>query len=369
MQTPSPAWVRALRPYAPGKPVAELERELGIEGAIKLASNENPLGPSPAAMEAMRRAIGDVHIYPDAATWTLREALSGHVGTSADEIIVGNGSNELITLLVRAFATPDTNAVIGEYAFIAYRVVLGAAGVETRIVPMPELTHDLGAMASQCDDDTRIVFVANPNNPTGTYNTEKDLRAFLRAVPEHVLVVLDEAYVEYCDAGDTIDGLKLRDERENLVLLRTFSKAYGMAGARVGYGVAPRYVVDLVNRIREPFNVNTLAQVGATDALGDAAFISKSVYMNRLVKRDLCDALDSLGIGYVPSQGNFILIDAPHGGIRTYDALLHRGVIVRPLAPYGLNKHLRVSLGTVDENKRLIEALEYVYDAFKTDAP
>ncbi len=358
--TPSPEWVLTLRPYQPGKPVEELERELGITGSIKLASNENPLGPSPKAMEAIREASSSLHLYPDAASYALRERLAEHLGAPMERIVLGNGSNEIITLLARAFVTPGDAGVIGEYGFIAYRLVLTGAGAEVRRVAMPNLTHDVDAMAAACDERTRLLFLANPNNPTGTWNDAEQVRRLLRSVPGHVIVVLDEAYAEYVDDPRCPDGMTLLGERENLVVMRTFSKAYGLAGSRVGYAVVPEYVADRIHRVREPFNINALAQAGARAALDDTDFLVRTVTTNERVKAVLEAGLDELGIEHVKGQGNFVLMRAPGGGAAMYDALLRRGVIVRPLAPYGLDDYVRVSVGTDDENARLLEALAVV---------
>jgi len=361
MKVAHPRWVAELKPYEPGKPVEELEREMGIVGAVKLASNENPRGPSPRAVEAMKKVVGDSHVYPDAGTHYLRQRLATHLGVDMNEILVGNGSNELLTLLVRAFATSNDHAVVSEASFIAYRVVLGAAGVPVTYVPVKEnFEQDLRAMALACTESTRIVFLANPNNPTGTYCRKEDVETFLKEVPPHVLVVMDEAYREYVQASDCPDALSMRHVRENLVITRTFSKAYGLAGMRVGYAVAPSYVVELVNRIREPFNVSQLGQVAAMAALDDQDFVRQSVELNNQEKAVLESSLDELGLSWTPSEGNFLLVESPIGGKALYDKLLVQGVIVRPLLPYGLNNHVRITVGLPEENQRLITALSAV---------
>ena len=357
--TPHPDWVRDLKPYVPGKPVEELEREMGIQGAIKLASNENPMGPSPKAVEAIRSLAGQTHLYPDAGNYYLKEKLADRLGVRPSQLMVGNGSNELLTLVVRSFATPDSHVVISEGAFIAYTIVLNAAGVPTTHVPMsPQWTHDLEAMTAACTDKTRLLFVANPNNPTGTYNDRDAILKLLKEVPEHVLVVLDEAYFEYVWADDYPDGISLLGERENMVVLRTFSKSYGLAGARVGYGIGPEYVADLVQRVREPFSVNLLAQTAAMAALDDTQFIHDSVKMNREQMIQLVPKLNELGFTTFETQGNFLLVHAPMGGIQLYEGLLRQGVIVRPLIPYRLPDYVRISIGLPDENRRLVVALE-----------
>ncbi len=360
-QTPHPNWVRDLKPYVPDKPIEELERELGISGAVKLASNENPLGPSPLAVEAMAKALSQGHLYPDANSFYLKAKLAKHLDVPAEELVVGNGSNELLTLLVRCFTTPEDHAVISEGSFIAYTVVLNAAGVPTTRVPMRNgFGHDLEAMAAACTDKTRLLFVANPNNPTGTYNSRDEIAALLKAVPPHVLVVLDEAYFEYAWAEDYPDGMGFRHLRENLVVLRTFSKCYGLAGARVGYGVAPPYVADLIQRVREPFSLNILGQVGALAALDDQDFVKKTVELNRLEMKRLVPELNNLGLETFETQCNFLFVHSPLGGPELYDRLLRRGIIVRPLIPYRLADHVRISIGLPAENDRALEALRAV---------
>lgn len=360
VQTPSPDWVLRLKPYVPGKPASELQRELGVDRVIKLASNENPNGPSPLAVEAMRAAASDVHIYPDPSTFALRAALADRYDVPADRLLVGNGSNELITLLTRAFCTPFHNVVFSQYAFIAYKVVSGAAGVGQREVPARGLAPDVDAMIAACDADTRLLFLANPNNPTGTWCTQAEVERVLAEVPPHVLVVLDEAYTEYVDAPDCPNGLALVGQRENMAILRTFSKAFGLAGMRVGWSFAPEYVVDRVNRIREPFNVGHVAQAGAAASLRDDAFLTTTVEMNRDERARVAAALLERGIEPVPSQTNFLLFPAPLSGAELNQALLRRGVIVRPMVPYGLPDHIRVSIGTPDENDGFLAALDAV---------
>jgi len=356
-QTPSPPWVLSLKPYVPGKPAGELQRDLGISDVLKLASNENALGPSPLAVAAMVRATADAHIYSDPATHALRERLSRHLGVSMARIIVGNGSNECITHLVRCFATPDDNVVVSQYGFVAYRVVAGAAGVDVREVPVRAGRSDLDAMAAACDAQTRLLFVANPNNPTGTYNARAELERLLDRVPSHVMVVLDEAYFEYADAADYPDGMAYLARRENLAVLRTFSKAYGLAGCRIGYGVVPEYAAGRTNRVREPFNVNHLAQVAALAALDDTAHLDLVTETNRCVRAELYQGLESMGIEFEKTQTNFVLFRSPIGGAALNEELLRRGIIVRPMTAYGLPDHIRVTVGTAAQNQRFLDAL------------
>jgi histidinol-phosphate aminotransferase len=360
MQTPSPEWVRSLRPYVPGKPVEEVERELGITGSIKLASNENPLGASPRAIAAAAAALQATHIYPDASAFRLRGALADRAGVHADRVVVGNGSDQIVNFLVRAFTTPADNVVFGEVAFVAYRIAAQAHGAQVRATAMPQLRHDVGAMVAACDAHTRLLFVANPNNPTGTSLSRDELLRLLRDTPPHVMVVLDEAYTEYADEGEHVDGLELLGERANLVVMRTFSKAYGLAALRVGWAVMPAYAADLCNRIREPFHVNSIAQAAALAALEDASHVARTVEVNAAVRESLCAQLDTLGLDYVRGQTNFVLVRSPIGGAALTDGLLRRGVIIRPLANYGLHEHVRISLGTPEENERLVAALREV---------
>ena len=360
-QTASPPWIYRLDPYVPGKPPEEVERELGITGVIKLASNENPFGPSPAAIAAMESAARRVHLYPDAAGYSLRQAISRAFGVPADEVVIGNGSAEIIKQLVVAFCSADDHAVISEFAFIAYKVALDTFGVPTTVVPSRDFGHDLPAMAAACTDKTRLLFVANPNNPTGTSCSQEELIAFLRAVPEQVLVVLDEAYVEYRSDTTAPTGLDLRGVRSNLVITRTFSKAYALAGLRIGFAFAPPYVADRFNRSRDAFNTNLVAQEAAIASLSDDGHLLTSTAETRRVLALFCERLSGLGIGFVPSHGNFVLIEAPQGGKALFDALLREGVITRPLAPYNMPRHLRISIGTAAEMERCAVALARVW--------
>ncbi len=356
--------IKELKPYVPGKPIEELERELGITGSIKLASNENPLGPSPLAVEVVREAAGGLHIYPDGAIHNLRARIADFMGVSMDEVIIGNGSNEVLTMLVRAFVQPGETAVVSDYSFVAYRVILKGADVPTTVVPMADgYVHDLEAMAAEITDSTKIVFIANPNNPTGTHVGRAALEKFLREVPEHVIVVVDEAYVEYAMADDYASVMELRDLRERLVVTRTFSKCYGLAGLRCGYGIAPAEMVGYMNRIREPFNANLLAQVGAARALDDVEFVERSVSANEAGRKILEAGLAELassGVSWIPSQTNFLLVKMPVEGVEVYEAMLREGVIIRPMAGYGLHEYVRISIGTPAETERCVSALHRV---------
>ena len=350
--------IERLTPYQPGKPIEELERELGIVGSIKLASNENPLGPGPRAVEAIRAAALSAHIYPDGGAFRLRTALAEKHGVDRDEVVMGNGSNEVLTLLARTFG-PGGNAVISDYAFIAYRLVLQSANVPTTIVPTGAgFAQDLDAMVAACGDETKLVFLANPTNPTGVYATATELRDFLAAVPEHVIVVVDEAYVEYAVAHDYASALEMRGVREQLVVCRTFSKCFGLAGLRVGYGVTTTQLVNYLNRVREPFNTGAVSQAAACAALEDVDHLRRSVAVNEASRELLQRGLEQLDLTYIPSQTNFLLVQTPRPGLEIYDAMLRDGVIIRPLAPYRLTDWIRISLGTVEQMERCVAALE-----------
>lgn len=359
--------IETLKPYVPGKPIEELERELGIEGSIKLASNENPLGPSPKATEAARALLSKGHIYPDGAAHRLRAAVAEFHGVDADEVITGNGSNEVLTIAVRTFCTSDDEAVVSEYSFAAYPIICQAQGLTIRRAPMKEpLTFDLEAMAAAITPKTKIVFVANPNNPTGTYVPADELRTFLKVVPEDVIVVVDEAYHEYVQADDYASAETMRDLRERLIICRTFSKCYGLAGIRAGYGIAPANLIDRMNRVREPFNVNILAQDAAAAALKDVEFVERSVRINeegRAILEEGLATMSELGVSWIPSQTNFLLVKTPVEGVKVYDALLRKGVIVRPMAGYGLGDYVRISIGTPDEVRRCLSSLGEVLPA------
>jgi histidinol-phosphate aminotransferase len=359
-----PPWIRELTPYPPGKPIDELEREYGITGSIKLASNENPLGPSPRAIEALRGAIADVHRYPDGGTFHLRRRLAEKFGMRPEQFIVGNGSNEIIELIVRAFVRPGDEVIMADQAFLIYRMVVQAAAATPRVVPLKNYTHDLEAIAAAVNQRTRVVFLANPNNPTGTIYTRDDWEEFLTALPQRVLIVADDAYAEYVDDPLYPDSLAYHREGRLLVTLRTFSKIYGLAGLRVGYGVTRSDIVDALHRIRQPFNVNALAQVAARAALDDDDHVDRTRATNREGMAFLRAACERLGLPVVPSRANFLLVDVDQGA-EVYGGLLRQGVIVRPMVAYRFPRHIRVSVGTMEENRRFVTALERVLSGTK----
>ncbi len=352
-----------LAPYQPGKPVDELEREYGISNALKLASNENPMGPSPAVMQAMQTALAGCNRYPDGAGFNLRAALAAHLEVSPTQITLGNGSNDILVLLAETFLTPAHSAIYDQYSFVVYRTAVQATGAEARVAQSQDrqasqpLGHDLNAMLSLIDQSTRLIFIANPNNPTGTWLNSKALRSLLSQVPEHVLVVLDEAYHEYALGTDYEDSIPWLTEFPNLVIVRTFSKAYGLAGLRVGYCVSAAGIAELLNRVRQPFNVNHIAQAAAIAALEDTEWLDKAREQNDRGLKLLADGLSELSIPFLPSKANFILAEVGESAAECYEFLLQHGVIVRPVANYGLDHFLRISVGTAAEMVVLLTQL------------
>lgn len=353
-------YLQGLAPYIPGKPIGEVERELGITGAIKLASNENPLGPSPLALRALRDALSESHRYPDGGGYYLKQALAKRLGLAPDHLVLGNGCNELLELTARCFLLPGDEVVIADPAFVIYGMLAHLHGCTTVRVPLKAWTHDLEAMAKAVTARTKMVFVGNPNNPTGTAVQPAELTAFMDAIPEDVIVVVDEAYIEYVPLQMIPDSLRHVRQGRSVIVLRTFSKIYGLAGLRVGYGMAPPSMVELLERIRAPFNVNALAQRAALAALDDEAHLSSSRTMNESGKAYLSGELRRLGLECPPSVANFLLVDLKQDGRATADALLRMGVIVRPLGGAQLKTHIRVTIGTPPENERLVEALKTV---------
>jgi histidinol-phosphate aminotransferase len=356
--------VRSLSPYVPGKPIEELQRELGLDDIIKLASNENPFGPSPRALEAMRQALQDTWLYPDGSGHVLRQKLAASLGVSPTQITLGNGSNDVLVLIAEAFLAPGLEAIYSQYAFAVYPIAVQATGATAVVTPanppgsaMP-LGHDLGAMARAITPRTRVVFIANPNNPTGTWVPAAQVHAFLERVPREVLVVLDEAYFEYTGGLDLQDGIPWLREFPNLVVTRTFSKAYGLAGVRVGYAVSHASVADMLNRVRQAFNVSVLGLAGATAALDDREHLARAVGVAVAERTRVADRLAALGTQVLPSAGNFLLLHAGANARERFDKLLHAGIIVRPVGNYGLPEHLRVTLGTVEQNDRFLRAWE-----------
>lgn len=352
-----PAYIRSIAPYQPGKPISELERELGITDIIKLASNENPLGPSPKAVGAAHAAVGDAARYPDGNGFALKAALSAYIGIASEAIVLGNGSNDVIELVARAFLSSGTSAVFSQHAFAVYPLVSLAQGASLIEVPAQEYGHDLAAMRAAVRADTRVIFVANPNNPTGTLIAPDELHVFIKSIDPNVIIVLDEAYREYLPEELKSDSVGWLAQHKNLVITRTFSKAYGLAGLRVGYALAAAEVADVMNRIRQPFNVNAIAQAAATAALADEDFLLQSVMVNVMGMKQLGEGLRARGIDFIPSYGNFVAF-AVDNAQTVFEALLREGVIVRPIANYGMPEFLRVSIGLERENMRFLSALD-----------
>ena len=358
--------VQNLVPYKPGKPIPELQRELGISDITKLASNENPLGPGARARAAIRANLDELGFYPDGGAYELTQALAQKHGVDANWITCGNGSNDVLVMLAEAFLTANDAAVMSQYSFAVYYLATQAVGAKSIVVPanatdheMP-YGHDLDAMAAAVDDNTKIVFIANPNNPTGTWLSQTSLRQFLSSVPNDVLVVIDQAYVEYASAseyGDVGDWVK---EFPNLLVTYTFSKIHGLAALRCGYSVSRPEVADYLNRVRQPFNVNTIAQAASVAALEDDAHINESRELNAAGLASLRNTCDELGLKYAPSLCNFLLVDFGRPALAIYEALLKQGVIVRPVDNYGLPNHLRISTGTEPQNRALLAALHHV---------
>lgn len=351
-----PENVSRLVPYSPGKPVEELERELGITGAVKLASNENPVGPSPLAIEAMREHAAGVHRYPDAATYELRKDIAAHHGIEMDELVCGNGSNELIDLICRTYAGPSDHAVIGAPSFVCYHLGLTAANVPFDRVPHRDTVFwDIDGVLAAVNEKTKLVFIDNPCNPTGTHVGRSELERLLKELPPKVVAVLDEAYVHFADAADYTSALELRDLRERLLVLRTFSKAYGLAANRVGYAIGRPDVVGHLNRVRAPFNVGSLGQVAARAALKDPAHVEEYVAMNARQRTRVASELEGMGFRVAPSQTNFLFVEFDRPRAEVYDRLLRMGVIVRPM-PVGEN-WVRITIGLPEENDRLLGAV------------
>ena len=352
--------ILGIAPYEPGKPIEELEREAGIHDGIKLASNENPLPPSDRVREAITNALVHLNRYPDGSGFYLRQAIAKKHGVSQDQIVLGNGSNELIELLVRTFLRPGDEAVVPHPSFVVYPMIVQAAGGIRVMVMLKDYRLDLEAMARAVTPQTKLVFIANPNNPTATIVTADEVETFLGRIPERTIVVFDEAYIEFALGPDFPDTIGHMKQGRRVVVLRTFSKASSLAGLRIGYGVADADAVALMNRIRQPFNVNSLGQVAALAAMEDEPHILECVRMIEAGRHFLYDEFKTLGIRYVPSRANFILVDVGRSAADIYQKLLQQGVIVRPMTPFGMETALRITVGTPEENRKLVKALKTV---------
>ena len=357
----SPEYIHSIAPYLPGKPISELAREIGLDESsiIKLASNENPLGTSPLALEAMEKALNEVMRYPDGNGFELKKALSKKYVVNSDQIILGNGSNDVLELAARVFLKPGTSAVFSQHAFAVYPLVTQATGATGIVVPAKNYGHDIDAMLEAITPDTRIVFIANPNNPTGTFLPAPDVLRFLEHIPRDVLVILDEAYNEYLPDTSRVDTIKWLDIFPNLLITRTFSKIYGMAGIRIGFGLAHAQLSGLMNRIRQPFNVNSIGLAGALAAINDTEFVKRSYALNQAGMLQITTGLRQLGLTYIPSYGNFLSFKVENGKTAAvYQYLLQRGIIVRPIGIYEMPEFLRVTVGLASENNKFLQLLE-----------
>jgi len=349
--------VRSLQPYQPGKPVEELERELGIEGIVKLASNENPRSPAATVQRAMAAVASEISRYPDGSGFQLKQRLSDMLKVTPSNLTLGNGSNDVLELIVRAFVQPGEGVVVSAHAFAVYVLSASAAGAKLQETPARNWGHDLDAMFDMIDGETRAVFIANPNNPTGTWVTSTKLRQFLDALPSHVIAVVDEAYFEYVEEAEYPDCIEMLPIYPNLIVTRTFSKIYGLAGLRVGYAIASELITEVLNRIRHPFNVNSIALAAAAGALDDREFVESSRTLNREQMAVLCEGFTGLGLDWIPSVGNFVTVDVGQPAIDVFNKMLLQGVIVRPVANYGLPNHLRFTVGLALENEKALRAL------------
>lgn len=357
----SNAQISSLQPYQTGKPIEELQRELGLERIIKLASNENPCGISQKVQQALKDNLHDLARYPDGAAFELKQLLAKKLSISADQITLGNGSNEVLNLIGLCFLNPETEVIFSQHSFIVYPLMAKFLGAKAVEVPAKNWGYDVNAILAAITDKTRVIFIANPNNPTGTWLGQQAMETFLQQVPEHILVVIDEAYTEYIPADvDYADGLVLQKQFANVIITRSLSKVYALAGLRVGYAISSAQVANILNRVREPFNVSSLAQIAAIAALQDEEYLQKTIAVNAKGRAQLEAGLKELGFEFIPSQGNFVTFDTRQNAAEVYQKLLEKGVIVRPIAPYGMPQHLRVSIGLEEENAAFLLALKEV---------
>ncbi len=352
------AHISNLTPYQPGKPIEEVERELGITSAIKLASNENPLGASVFALAAAQKALGKAHIYPDGGCFTLKNSLAKFLHVNTDQLTMGNGSENVLELIIKAYLTHTSSAVISQYAFLTIPLLIKSYGAELIVTPAKEFRHDTAGMLQSIKSTTKIIFVVNPNNPTGTYTTSAELLHLLDNVPRNILVVLDEAYNEYISRDDYPDSLALLKKYPNLIITRTFSKAYGLAALRLGFAISSPEIADILNRARLPFNVNSIVAAAAQAALEDQDHITNSILLNNVGMEQVELGLKSLHIDYIPSLGNFIALNTKQNASDVYQRLLLKGVIVRPLGAYDMPFYIRVTIGTTEQNERFLAALK-----------
>ncbi len=353
-----PENIKTLVPYPPGKPLEELEREYGVTGSIKMASNENSLGPSPKAMAAISKALTNLHRYPDGSCYYLANRLAEELNISTEQIVFGNGSDEIIALLGAAFLQPGDEVITSYPSFLVYPKVVQALNGINRVVPLKDMHHDLDTIAATICARTRLIFLDNPNNPTGSIFSKSTFASFLAKVPDHVVVVLDEAYVDFVDPKKRLDAREYLSSNTPVVALRTFSKAYGIAGLRVGYGIMPAEIADYIHRVRAPFNVNQLAQVGAIAALDDTEHYNKTLEMTTKGITWITEQLTKLGLRCYPTQTNFFLVDLQKECKPFYEKMLRKGVIIRPMSSYGYPNFIRITVGLPEENKRLVQAVK-----------
>jgi len=354
--------VQQLVPYKPGKPIEELQRELGLSKIVKLASNENPLGPGKKALAAIQSVLSELALYPDGSGFDLKQALAKKYSLDAGQITLGNGSNEILELVARAFLRPGLDVIFSQHAFAVYPLVTQAVGASAVVVPAVNYGHDLAGMLASVTKNTRVIFIANPNNPTGTLLSQADVEAFIAALPDTVVCVLDEAYFEFVSRTEPVDSISWLIKYPNLIITRTFSKAYGLAGLRAGYSLSSPEIADILNRVRQPFNNNTLALVAAEAALGDEEHLNQTISVNAQGMQQLTAGFKTLGLEWIPSAGNFVSVDLRQPGQPIYEALLRKGVIVRPVGNYELPNHLRISIGTQAENEFFLQALADVLE-------
>ena len=355
-----PDYILSIKPYVPGKPIEALEREYGIKKSIKLASNENPLGPSPMAVKAIQDAIGKLNRYPDGGGYDLIQNISEKLSVVPENIVLGNGSDEIIGMLARAFLQPGDEAILPKPSFLMYDIMVRTAGATSVYVPLKSLSIDLDGIKDKITPRTRMIFINNPNNPTGTIVSKKDFESFLKNIPPEIVVVVDEAYIEFVRNEKCLNSIDFINSGRALVTLRTFSKTYGLAGLRIGYGIMPTEISDLLNRVRQPFNANSLAQIGAVAALKDDAFLRKTINLIHEELDFLYDSLERLEIKYFPTHANFFLIDVKKDADEVFESMLRQGIIIRSMTSYGYPEYIRVNVGLHEENVRFIEALRKI---------
>lgn len=350
-----------LKPYVPGKPIDEVKRELGLDDIIKMASNENPLGPCPKAVEAIKQVLDQLNIYPDSNCFQLKEKLARKLHINDEQIIIGNGSDEILMLIASAFVTPADEIIFCQPSFAEYEFTSTVMGGNMVAVPLKEdFSHDLDAILNSINEKTKLIYLCNPNNPTGNIVAEKDLDRFMEKVPADILVVIDEAYFEYANHPEYVSGLKYLHSGKPVMVLRTFSKIYGLAALRVGYGITSIEIAQAIQKVKEPFNVNMLAQVAACAALDDIEHLNKSKTVNLQGRKYLYDEFDKMGLSYVPTEANFVFVNVGKDSKEVFQALLKKGIIIRPGNIFGFPEYLRITIGTPEENERFIKGLQSV---------